>query len=586
MIRAPRLGRVLAISAVLVALQAAVSAAAGLEKVHLASGRVMTAVAGQVLVRYRSAVVDDGRAKMSSLGAQVRHRISSLNIDVLSVPAGETVESFITKVSGDPNVEFVEPNGIMKALAFPQDPPTDPLFNSSPGQFQMAYTVSGSNRTNTSVATINIFPAWDITLGDPSVIVADVDTGADLNHLDLSGNLVQGHEFEIDWLNDGRCTDTPATEPELGVCPSCAGVGPDQCDGTNPFDDNNIDDTTGNPSANPVYHGTRTAGIIAAKANNGFAIAGVAPNVKVMPLKSLNSWGFGTFSSIADGISYAAEHGASVINLSLGGTSDDTSGAVQAAIVEALAHNCVVVAAAGNSGNLTPVNFPGSFAGVITVGSIDSANGLSDFSATGPSLDVVAPGEGVGGDKNDGIFGLVPSTVAAAGANRQRGTSFSCPQVAGVAALIRSVNPSLSWQKVTQLIDFTATPLPAGRSGFNTNFGFGRLNAGAAVAAASAGQLPVSPADPGKTYAFPDPFRPSSISDVTFHIPASMGPAGTDTTIDIINVAGEKVRSLSGPNPLTWNGRNDSGDPVASGLYFYFAKTGNGSAKGKVTLIK
>lgn len=574
----PRLGRILVAAALIGGATVSLSAA-GLEKVHLASGQVMTAVAGQVLVRYRASAAQDGRAKMTALGASVRHQIPALNVDLLQVPRGETVESFITRLSGDPSIEFIEPNGIMKALAFPTDQPNDTDFAN---QFQMLYSPPAA----TADSNINIKPAWQITLGDPSVVVAVVDTGADLNNTDLSGNLVQGHRFEIDWLGDGRCTDTPTSQPELGLCPTCAGVGPDQCDAADAFDDNNIDEQTGAVSSNPTYHGTRCSGIIAAKANNGFGIAGVAPNVKIMPLKVLNSWGFGNFSSIAEGIAYAATHGASVINLSLGGTSDDTSGTVQAAVALALQNNCVVVAAAGNSGNLTPVNFPGSLPGVIAVGAIDSAGGLADFSATGSAVDLVAPGEGAHNVTSDGIYGLVPSTVAASGANAARGTSFSSPQVAGVAALIRSVNPSLSWQKVTQYIDFTATPLPAGSAGFNTNYGFGRLNAGAAVAAAAAGQLPVSPNDPGKTYAFPDPFRPASVDEVTFHVPESLGPSGTDTTIDIINVAGEKVRSLSGPNPLTWNGRNDSGDRVASGLYFYFAKTSHGSAKGKLTLIK
>jgi subtilisin family serine protease len=231
------------------------------------------------------------------------------------------------------------------------------------------------------------------------------------------------------------------------------------------------------------------------------------------------------------------------------------------------------VAASGNSGFTTSVNFPASFPGVIAVGSINNANSLSNFSATGKALDVVAPGEDV--------FGTVPSTVTLAGANENDGTSFSAPQVAGVAALIRSVNPGLSWQKVTQYIDFTATDL--GATGFDNSFGFGRLNAGAAVTAANNGTVFISnPAEPGESFPYPNPFRPGPGREVVIALPASLGAEGIE--IDIMNLAGEKVRTLSGTN--TWDGRGDGGDLVASGLYFYFAKTSRGDAKGKLTLIK
>ena len=549
------------------AVAASASAADALVKVRMSSGHVVDALPGQVIVRYRSSAVADGRAKMAALGARTRNSIPALNIDLISVPAGRSLESFIAQLNGDPNVEFAEPNGIMKAFAFPDDPPNDPLF---PSQYPLAYNASGSNL---SAASINIRPAWAITLGDPAVVVAVVDTGADLNNADLAGNIVQGHRFRIDWLNDGSCTDTVASQPELGVCNGCAGVGPDQCDDPNAEDDNNVNELSGNVDPNPTYHGTRVSGIIAARTNNGVTMAGVAPGCSIMPLKVLNSWGFGTFFSIAEGITYAAEHGASVINMSLGGTSADPTGAVQAAISLALDRNVVVVAAAGNSGRLTAVNFPASFPGVIAVGSIKDTNALSDFSATGKALDLVAPGEN--------IFGTVPSTVSVAGANIADGTSFSSPQVAGVAALIRSVNRTLSWQKVTQYIDFTATDLGGG--GFDNNFGFGRLNAGLAVQSARNNVVFASnPAEPGETFPYPNPFRPGPGRDVIISLPASMGSDGIEITI--MNVAGEKVKTLTGIN--LWDGRNDDGEIVASGLYFYFAKTARGNAKGKLTLIK
>src|SRR5262249_41029419 len=157
-----------------------------------------------------------------------------------------------------------------------------------------------------------------------------------------------GAEMEIDWDGDGTCT---GSDPELG---------PEQCAGPNPHDDNSTE-----------FHGTRVSGIIAAVTDNGVGIAGIARKCRIMAVKALNANGAGSFESIAAGVMYAVDNGASVINMSLGSAS--TSKAVMDAVQHAIDNNVVVVAAAGNDGNSHDVDFPASISQVIAVGATDSS---------------------------------------------------------------------------------------------------------------------------------------------------------------------------------------------------------------------
>jgi hypothetical protein len=288
-----------------------------------------------------------------------------------------------------------------------------------------------------------------------------------------------------------------------------------------------------------------------------------------MAVKALNSCGNGSYEGIAEAITYAVDHGASVINMSLGGSSG--SSAVVDAVAHAIEQNVVVVAAAGNSGTSTPVNFPASISKVIAVGATDSSNNIAYFSATGRALDLVAPGVGI-------LSAIPTDNYSSAGGD---GTSFSSPMVAGVAAMLRSYDPAMSIDDVTRYIDFTATDLGAG--GYDPTYGFGLLNAGAAVQAAISGVLPTPTSSPGETYPVPNPFRP--LSDVTAEIilPGNLQNA-TSKEIKIFDIAGERVRTLT--NKTTWDGKNDDGTVVASGLYIYYADTSLGTAKGKVTVLK
>jgi serine protease len=177
-------------------------------------------------------------------------------------------------------------------------------------------------------------------------------------------------------------------------------------------------------------HGSHVAGTIAQSTNNGVGATGIAFNARLMPVKVLNEDGWGSTADVADGIRWAADHGANVINLSLGGPRNSTI--MEDAVKHALSKGAVVVAAAGNSGG--SVGFPGATDGVIGVSASDQNDKLAKFSSRGKGVDIAAPGVNV-----------VQQTVCKKGREKcevypaYNGTSMASPHVAGVAALVMSL---------------------------------------------------------------------------------------------------------------------------------------------------
>ena len=231
--------------------------------------------------------------------------------------------------------------------------------------------------------------AWDLTTGSPDVIVAITDTGVDYNHPELASKLVL--------------------------------PGYNALDGTS-----NAQDDFG--------HGTHVAGIAAAIGNNAAGIAGIAWGVKILPVKVLDSTGSGSNSAVAGGITWAADHGAQVINLSLG--SSGGSSLLQAAVDYAHAKNVVVVAAAGNDG-LTTMFYPAAYGNCISVAASNTNDSRASFSNYGNWVDVAAPGNSIYSTTPTG-----PVTMSRQGLAKNydymSGTSMASPHVAGLAALVYS----------------------------------------------------------------------------------------------------------------------------------------------------
>lgn len=306
---------------------------------------------------------------------------------------------------------------------------------------------------------------WSSTTGEGTT-VAVVDTGVDLDHPDLEGQLVPGATFTCEEGHEGSCGD--------GGWKGIDGEG-QESDG----------------------HGTHVAGTIAAKADNGTGVAGVAPDAKIMPIKVLED-GSGQTEDIAAGIRYAADNGADVINLSLGGLPGtqifsilglDTT--TKDAIQYARDKGALTVAAAGNTSTLL-CNDPAFSSDSICVGATDRDELKSYFSelpVTFRGKGVAAPGGSgrlLGGPCNDDIVSTVPRGTGSGECYDEdydafAGTSMATPHVAGVAALLYAEGRSM--ENVEEAILSTArNPLLGNRGGFSALYGRGLVDAEAAIA--------------------------------------------------------------------------------------------------------
>ncbi|PPS67755.1 MULTISPECIES: peptidase S8 [Streptomyces] len=293
--------------------------------------------------------------------------------------------------------------------------------------------------------------AWERNRGSDSVSVAIIDTGVDLDHPELAPLLKQGKDF-VDLGPDPMASPGWVFEGDfLGV------------------DDFPQDE---------VGHGTHVAGTIACRSNNREGVTGVTWECRLMPVRVLARIrrlsdnlisGTGSAADIAAGIRWAVDHGARVLNLSLGGP--QATEVERDAIAHAINHDVVVVAAMGNNGRRTQ-SFPAAFDDVIAVGATDPLDRKAIFSNTGPHIDVSAPGVNILSTFLDDTFS--PSD----------GTSMACPHVAGVAALLLSLGPGLSARDVRQILRTTAKPLRRRPNDPvpNDDFGFGLVDADSALA--------------------------------------------------------------------------------------------------------
>ncbi|MBX7133526.1 MAG: S8 family peptidase [Fimbriimonadaceae bacterium] len=354
---------------------------------------------GELLIKYRG--VNSLRASSVSAlaGARLQSENSSLGVGRVELPPNVSVEQAIAFYRRQPGVEFVEPNFVARSLAVPNDPMMGQQYG---------------------LTKMNCAAAWDLTTGDPGVVIAIVDTGIQLNHPDLAAKIVPGYDF----VNN----------------------------------DTSADDDQG--------HGTHCAGISAAITNNGVGIAGVGYNCKLMPVKVLDASGSGSYSDVADGITWAVDNGAKVVSLSLGGPS--VSAALETAVNYAWSHGVVVVAAAGND-NVSDPMYPGWYANAIAVGSTDQNDQKSSFSNYGNWVDVAAPGT------------AIYSTYPGSSYQTMSGTSMATPGVAGLAGLLWSrMGSSGTNALVRSKIESTCDPVGS----WVVN---GRVNAGTAVANAGGG---------------------------------------------------------------------------------------------------
>lgn len=474
------------------------------------------------------------RARFPSRSARARpgEKIPDLTqIYELELDPSVDVFAAARRYAADPAVAYAEPVAIAHATTLPDDP-----FLSSSGSWGQSYADLWGH------LAIGAPAAWDLSRGS-GVVVGVVDTGVDATHPDLAGNV---------WTNPGEVPDNGLDDDGNGFVDDATGW-------DFAADDADPDDRNG--------HGTHVAGTIAAVADNGIGIAGVASGARILRAKGLGDDGRGRLSDLIEAMMYAAENGADVINNSWGGFSVPSQTLFDA--LSALhALGVVVVSAAGNDGREVASNLylylPAGHPDGLTVGALTPFGDLAGFSNHGPILSLAAPGVDVLSLRAK--HETLPARVNVGDHYaRLSGTSMASPHVAGAAALLLSAAPELSVDEVRWHLELGAhQPGAPGFEGERRNplFGYGILDAAAAfddppVTTRLAPPfvtewhvLPTTPTLPGR----PGSFRFTTLDPVAWSVAAPAGlspraPAGAGDSPLVLDV------TAGGLAPGTYEGQ-------------------------------
>lgn len=380
-------------------------------------------IPGEVLVGLDHAPTESER---SALGATSLHRLGHTDAYRITLD-GESVEAAVARLEQLPGVRYAEPNYIVK----PRVLPSDYLFGEQWALYNLGQGQGGGWPAGIDVRATT---AWSITTGSSDVLVAVLDTGVDYSHEDLAGNI---------WSNPGEI----------------AGNGVD--------DDGNgyIDDVVGwdfvDEDASPYDgegHGTHVAGIIGAVGDNGIGIAGVSWDVSLMAVRMIgDDANPGGVDDAAEAVIYAVDNGARIINCSWG-FDEEYSQTLDDAFAYAAAHDVLMVTAAGNDAKNVgleavedyPAELP--YDNILNVGATARDGWLAWFSNFGDdAVDITAPGGPL-------IVSSVPYTTGMGKYDRMYGTSMAAPHVSGVAALLLSIDPGLTSERMKQILIDTVEP--------------------------------------------------------------------------------------------------------------------------------
>ncbi len=478
-------------------------------------------VSGEIIVKFKDAAVENQIESINSrYETSVLYTSPYAGFKRIKIPPDKTVAEMVELYGENPLVEYAEPNYIIYAYWTPNDP---------------FYSLQWH------LPLMNMPSAWDkVQGGDPGVVVAVLDSGVAYQDYglyqqapDLAGtSFVAGYDFVN---NDSH-----------------------------PNDDEG--------------HGTHVTGTIAQTTNNNLGVAGVAFNCSIMPVKVLDDNGSGTYQQIADGLYYAVDNRAGVINLSLGGSFDSST--MYNAVQYAYNNGVVLVAATGND-NSAFLSYPAAYDEVIAVGAVDVNKDRAYYSNYGTGMELMAPGGDTSVDLNgDGyVDGVLQQTFLGGVPTNWfyvfwQGTSMATPHVAGLIALLLSgwsasgiENSGTSRiDNIRDILHSTAEDL--GAPGYDTVYGYGLIDAAAALVAVAS--------DLTGLIVYPNP-----VELAKGHTEVTIEGLTEEVTIRIFTLSGELVRKVELPSQYnwSWNLKNEQGEDAARGIYLCVVTNAAGETK-------
>ncbi|MFI8533561.1 S8 family peptidase [Streptomyces aquilus] len=518
---------------------------------------------GATEAKSNSAAKADAAAKGKEAGEDVdfRRRLGTgaALVDLGADATRADVADVVAEYKADPQVAYVVPDRLNK----PQADPNDTEYAKQWDLFE-------------ATAGMNVPGAWSTATGS-GVTVAVIDTGY-VAHTDLAANIVAGYDFISDTAvsvdGDGRDSN-PADPGDWYNANECG---------------------DGIPASNSSWHGTHVAGTIAAVTNNSKGIAGIAYGAKISPLRVLGKCG-GYDSDIIDAITWASggtvsgvpanTNVAKVINMSLGGDGACTS-ATQSAITAAVNRGTTIAVAAGNDNDNVANHSPGNCNNVISVAATNRTGAKASYSNYGSLVDISAPGGQTSTGSANGILSTLNSGTKTASSENYayyQGTSMATPHIAGLAALLKSANSSLTPAQIESAIKANARALPGACSG---GCGAGLADAAKTVAAVSGGGTTT-----GTTYssasavAIPD--NSSAIeSAITVSGRTGNAPSALKVAVDITHTyRGDLVIGLVAPDGTVYSLKSASSSDSADNVNTTYtvdasSETANGTWKLRV----
>lgn len=423
----------------------------------------------------------------------------------LKFSGNSNIEQVINEILSDPQVEYAEPSYIYRTNYIPNDP---------------------SFANQSYLNPVKAPEAWDIIRNASGVIIGIVDTGSDMDHPDLAANFYINTADPIDGIdndNDGYVDNNKGWDL-VGLS------------GTNRVPDNNPTVTS-----DTTMHGVHVSGLASAVSNNGVGIASIAFNAKLLIVKAgADNDGSAIYAGF-EGIKYAADHGAKIINCSWGGYSTSSFGLD--IVNYAISKDCLIISSAGNDNRSAP-SYPAAYPGVISVASVDNLDRKSSFSNYGTRISISAPGSSIYSTLYNNTYGVFS------------GTSMASPIVASAAALLKAYYPAYKMDQIGSLLVNSADDISAKNPNYTGQLGSGRLNIFRALTQ-SLTQVITFPAIAAKTYGDAD-FDPGAT------VNSSLAITYTSSNTSVATIVNGKIHIVGAGTTTITASQNGSGPYTAA----------------------